>query len=113
MMNEQRLLELGLIKEERGDYQAAERFYRTAWFLAESKFGEDGRALAPYLYNLAFVLWAVENYHEARAYFRRLHRILIREFGSDHKDALEIRDLLAELDDELAALPVNLTAYAS
>ena len=63
--------------------------------------------LIPYLYNLGMIQAALDKTSEAYRTLGRVTAILLKEFGEDHEDVKEIRDVLNSLHEESHELVAN------
>ncbi len=108
MTRELDYLTLGEAFEERGQYLKAERFYKKALTLkAKQVIDPMSAELVPYLYNLGMVQAALDKTADACRNLGRLSAILLKEYGPEHEDIKEIRDLISNLKAPSQDLAVN------
>lgn len=100
-------LSLGESFEEKGKYFKAERLYKKALSLKIKQVEPTSAELVPYLYNLAMVQAALDKNDEALRTFDQLLPIMISEFGEEHVDIKEIRNVMNDLVGESQELVVN------
>lgn len=107
MTRETDYLSLGEQFEENGKYFKAERLYKKALDLKLKTVDPMSSELIPYLYNLGMIQAALDKTGEAYRTLGRVTAILLKEFGEDHEDVKEIRDVLNSLHEESHELVAN------
>ena len=100
--------QLGLYREARGQFRAAEPLYRRALAIDEQSYGPDHPTVATRLNNLALLLRATNRLGEAEPLYRRAVQILIefqRRTGHEHPNFRVTRANYYGLLEELGKTP--------
>ncbi|MBX9671220.1 MAG: tetratricopeptide repeat protein [Candidatus Obscuribacterales bacterium] len=107
MTREADYLSLGEAFEENGKYFKAERLYKKALDMKSKTVDSMSPELVPFLYNLGMVQAALDKTADAYRTLGRVTAILMKEFGDDHEDVKEIRNVLNSLTVETHELVAN------
>ncbi|MGH9550511.1 MAG: tetratricopeptide repeat protein [Terriglobales bacterium] len=91
------LRRLGDLYEDRGDYESAELLFRKALSVQEQELGEEHPLLAPDLYNLGLLCYALEKFNDAETFLMRAWAIERTSFGPMHPETLATLEALSEL----------------
>lgn len=91
------LKRLGDQYEEQGDYESAELLFRKALADQELSLGDEHPGLAPDLYNLGLLCYALEKYIDAESFLMRAWAIERKSCGPMHPTTLATLEALSEL----------------
>lgn len=98
--------------EEQGDYRKAERLYRRALDMQETKVGEEHPALAPFLYNLGMIQCALDKNPDAERNLGRYLSILLTSKSESDRDVQEILLVLDDLRQDVEEVDYKKAATA-
>ena len=106
------LLKMGELLEEKGDYKASAHLYRRGLRLQEQTHGPEDLELAPFLYNLGLVSYALDDLKGAEHCLTRLLGLLVQQEAQVKEQIVEIEDLLHSVHQEMHAAIPHLVASA-